>query len=110
MSKTLLFVLCWLLIGSPLTACSDANKRTASNLIHHKQKKITLIEKSTPLIKSSESRGIPVDEIRNGNYTTTEEKMTKPLKSQVGSSLNKDGTQVVVKPDSIPVLVNKQNK
>src|SRR4051794_23402984 len=110
MSKTLSIALGCLLLGVPLTACSDANQRTESNLIHHKQKKITLLEKAAPLKKSTESKGMSFEQIGNGNQTTTEEKKTEPSKSQTGTSLNMDGIQVVAKPDSIPVLVNKQNK
>jgi len=110
MSKPLLIALCCLLLGIPLTACGDANQRTESNLIHHKQKKITLLEKAAPLKKSTESKGMSFEQIGNGNQTTTEEKKTEPSKSQTGTSLNIDGIQVVAKPDSIPVLVNKQNK
>ena len=58
MSKTLSIALGCLLLGVPLTACSDANQRTESNLIHHKQKKITLLEKAAPLKKSTESKGM----------------------------------------------------
>ncbi|MCQ6280377.1 D-alanyl-D-alanine carboxypeptidase family protein [Bacillus sp. EB600] len=109
MSKTLSIALCCLLLGIPLTACSHENQRTESNLINHKQKKITLLEKSSPLNKGTESKGKPVEQIGNSNKTTTEEKKTEPLNSQTGTSLNMEGIQVVAKPDSIPVLVNKKN-
>jgi zinc D-Ala-D-Ala carboxypeptidase len=110
MSKTLSIALCCLLLGIPLTACSDANQRTESNLINHKQKKITLLDKSTPLNMGTESKRKPVEQIGIGNQTSTEEKKIVSSKSLTGTSLNIEGIQVVAKPDSIPVLVNKQNR
>ncbi len=110
MSKTLLIALCCLLLGIPLTACGDANQRTESNLINHKQKKITLLDKSTPLNMGTESKRKPVEQIGIGNQTSTEEKKIVSSKSLTGTSLNMEGIQVVAKPDSIPVLVNKQNR
>ena len=84
MSKPLLIALCCLLLGIPLTACGDANQRTESNLINHKQKKITLLDKSTPLNMGTESKRKPVEQIGIGNQTSTEEKKILSSKSHNG--------------------------
>lgn len=79
MSRMLPITASCLLLPFILTACSETNHPTESNLVNHKPKTIALSERST------------ID------------------KSQSNTS-NIIGIQVVAKPDTIAVLVNKQNK
>lgn len=70
-----------LLVTFNLTACSETNHPTESNLVNHKPKTLALAEKSQ--INKNQS-----------NISTN----------------NNEDIQVVAKPDAITVLVNKQNK
>lgn len=87
MPKIIFIAVCCLFLGTLITACMDGKHQTESNPIDdHKQRKMAVSEKRTL------------------------NKMDNPLKNQRDTSLNKYDIQVVAKPDSIPVLVNKQNK
>jgi D-alanyl-D-alanine carboxypeptidase len=80
MSKMLPITSLSCLLACILTACSDTNHRSDSNLVNHKPKRVALEERSA----------------LNNNQTKT--------------SIYKGEIQVVARPDLIPVLVNKQNK
>jgi D-alanyl-D-alanine carboxypeptidase len=83
------FTICFLSILLILSACSDDNQRTESNLVNHKHKRVALEEKPTANPDISK---------------------TPSLSLQTKASLTKEVIHVVAEPDTIPVLINKQNK
>jgi zinc D-Ala-D-Ala carboxypeptidase len=117
MTKIVVFI-CSFFLTFTLTGCTELNQQLGSLQINQQADTPTNMEpnnQSRPAvkkpiieIKTSEQQKDKTTSIHASIQTPT--KVTNPARNKKPSNAQKDAIQVVAKPESIPVLVNKKNK